>query len=346
MKTSKTKPASPSEFRQLWLKRFGLKNQDATTYRSQQPFTPFRNDEALQTAVDYLFGRLSERVQAGASATYLQLAECYAWTCLALSRASSPYPPMLDACLERIRTYLEGSANTPLPSDVRALALLLRSDWADTACGLNRLSPNDAQEICANECDVYDGNFEEYLTPEGAEKFRECQAHLEHSAELANEWQSIKELFGNPAEQWPELVRSGLLRRPLLPERNWHQTPWWSFENEMEQFRVVFAIFCWKWFLWAMDGDRPLLMKPSVNLTPYGTQIFVPGYMSLDAKRDLDLSAISRLHKARGVQRQSILRNQVRALASTARGEGRSAIAAVRQAFPDVDERQIRRWLA
>jgi hypothetical protein len=36
-----------------------------------------------------------------------------------------------------------------------------------------------------------------------------------------------------------------------------------------------------------MKGDEPLLMKPSVVFTPFGTEIFIPGYISFDPKRDL-----------------------------------------------------------
>jgi hypothetical protein len=51
-------------------------------------------------------------------------------------------------------------------------------------------------------------------------------------------------------------------------------------------------------------GDEPLLMKPSVVFTPFGTQIFIPGYISFDSKRDLKLGVVSRLHRARGIRRQ------------------------------------------
>ena len=53
-----------------------------------------------------------------------------------------------------------------------------------------------------------------------------------------------------------------------------------------------------------MKGDEPLLMKPSVVFTPFGTQIFIPGYISFDPKRDLKLGVVSRLHRARGIRRQ------------------------------------------
>jgi hypothetical protein len=52
-----------------------------------------------------------------------------------------------------------------------------------------------------------------------------------------------------------------------------------------------------------MEGDRPLLLKLTVNLTPFGTMILIPGYWSFDPKRDLNWKAITALHRARGVQR-------------------------------------------
>jgi hypothetical protein len=53
-----------------------------------------------------------------------------------------------------------------------------------------------------------------------------------------------------------------------------------------------------------MEGNRPLLLKLTVNLTPFGTMILIPGYWSFDPKRDLNWKAITALHRARGVQRQ------------------------------------------
>jgi hypothetical protein len=41
-----------------------------------------------------------------------------------------------------------------------------------------------------------------------------------------------------------------------------------------------------------------------VVFTPFGTQIFIPGYISFDPKRDLKLGVLSRLHRARGIRRQ------------------------------------------
>lgn len=45
-------------------------------------------------------------------------------------------------------------------------------------------------------------------------------------------------------------------------------------------------------------------MKLSVNLTPYGTMIFIPVYWSFDAKRDVRWDAVMKLHRARALKKQ------------------------------------------
>jgi hypothetical protein len=77
-----------------------------------------------------------------------------------------------------------------------------------------------------------------------------------------------------------------------------------NFESDGAAFQAVFDVFCWKYYLWAMKGDEPLLMKPSVVFTPFGTQIFIPGYISYDPKRDLNLAVLSEVHRARRIRRQ------------------------------------------
>jgi hypothetical protein len=103
-------------------------------------------------------------------------------------------------------------------------------------------------------------------------------------------------------------------------------------------------------------------MKPSIVFTPLGTQIFVPGYLSLDAKRDLDFKRINRLHKARGLPRQGEdylssrkeqldLKRRARdanaeAKAAGLKGDKRYAFICSRLGFPDDgDYRRIRKLL-
>ena len=53
-----------------------------------------------------------------------------------------------------------------------------------------------------------------------------------------------------------------------------------------------------------MRGDQPLVEKFSCTLTPFGTQIFIPGYWSFDGARDIDWKQVAKAHKARGIERQ------------------------------------------
>ena len=52
------------------------------------------------------------------------------------------------------------------------------------------------------------------------------------------------------------------------------------------------------------EADKPLLLKLTVNVTPYGTMMMVPKYWSFDPKRDLKWGAVTRLHRMREVKRQ------------------------------------------
>ena len=106
------------------------------------------------------------------------------------------------------------------------------------------------------------------------------------------------------------------LRSPLS-ERNWERGGLPNFKNPAERFQTAFDVFCWKWFLYGMERaaprDRPLVQKIICTFGPYGTTLFIPGYWSFDAARDLDWKALGKLHKARGVPRQGEKLEQNRA---------------------------------
>ena len=98
-----------------------------------------------------------------------------------------------------------------------------------------------------------------------------------------------------------------------------------------------------------------------MNATPYGTQIFVPAYMSYDARRDFNHAKISELHRAKGVRRQgeafSARRSKARELAERARsfaaegrarglrGEALTDFVAGKLERPDMERRALRRLL-
>jgi len=128
-------------------------------------------------------------------------------------------------------------------------------------------------------------------------KYEEYEDALRRSEEFQADWQQIKDSFPEQA------LDKKTIRRTLILERNWERDGA-RFENVSQSFQAVFDLFCWKYYLWAMEGDQPQLLKASVVFTPLGTQIFIPGYLSFDSKRDLDFGKVAKLHRARGVPRQ------------------------------------------
>jgi hypothetical protein len=96
----------------------------------------------------------------------------------------------------------------------------------------------------------------------------------------------------------------GIIRRSLLPERNWQRPSHPPLDVIRSRFQVAFDFFCWKWFLYGMRRDEPLVEKLTFTLTPYGTQVFIPGYWSFDAARDIAWKEVIRLHRARGIGKQ------------------------------------------
>jgi len=121
----------------------------------------------------------------------------------------------------------------------------------------------------------------------------------------------------------------------MVQERNFRPSDWkFSWGTEAQRFQNVFDAFCHRWNLYGMERkktsnfklqtsgkpqnsnlkenanaaeeseDRPLLLKLSVNLTPFSTMIEVPKYWSFDPKRDLKWGAVTKLHRMREVPRQ------------------------------------------
>ena len=186
-------------------------------------------------------------------------------------------------------------------------------------------------------------------------KYDEFEKKILSSEEFKRDWTLIKSLYPK------ETCVKGKLRRRLLNERAWTLDGGVSFNTQQSEFEAIFELFCWKYYLWAMDGDKPYIMKPSVNITPLGTQIFIPGYISYDAKRDFNHGKISHLHKAKGVQKQGLAFTESRTrlaalkkLALEAESEGRKnklkgdkLLDFIASAIgrPDMDFRSIRKLI-
>jgi hypothetical protein len=180
------------------------------------------------------------------------------------------------------------------------LELLVQSDGAGPREGKNTFRLTDANAVVVSEYERALGIAEPVW--KAPNKFEEYRQELLQSAEFQVDWATIRKRF--PLERLRD--GAGILRRSPLPERFWQLPTYPDLRTTREQFQVCFDVFCWKWFLYGMRQDEPLIDKLSVTFTPFGTQIFVPGYWSLDPSRDLDWSRILKLHRARLVPKQGV----------------------------------------
>lgn len=160
--------------------------------------------------------------------------------------------------------------------------------------------PSDAAQSVtdSHEHQIQAGRYESLIHSD--HKFAYLEQELMDREEFRKDWSALKGCFDIGKYQ----DRKGMLRRRMLPERNYRSEATFAWDTESDQFAEVFDVFCWRWNLYGMQKDKPLLMKLTVNLTPFGTMIFIPGYWSFDAKRDIKWKSVTSLHRSRGVQRQ------------------------------------------
>lgn len=167
---------------------------------------------------------------------------------------------------------------------------------------LEVLSAPPSEEVCAvvarHEHDVQRGHYEELVTTTA--KFEATEKAAALDPRLNREWKRIKELWDINSYR----DHKGVIRRTLGAERNLRESFSVNWKKRAARFQAVFDAFCLRWNLYGMQGDSPLLMKLSVNVTPYGTMIFVPAYWSFDSKRDVRWNAVMKLHRARALKKQ------------------------------------------
>lgn len=282
-------------FEKRWRERFGLLGSNwKQAAKHHLKSLPFSSSEDTWPLVSDLFTVIPNFLAKRNDTETTLLAEAYAWCCFSFWQCGSHFPPFPENYALFLRDQLPKSKRSNE-------AILLARQLVDLnangdRCGFNRLTVADAETIRASERLVVDGNYDFYLNAKA--KYDEYVVYLRQSLEFQREWKALKAAFPG------ETNKRQILRRSLIPERNWVRGPGAQFHILGQRFQALFDVFCWKYFLWGMKADEPLLMKPSVVYTPLGTQIFIPGYLSLDAKRDLDFKAISELHRARGLPRQ------------------------------------------
>jgi hypothetical protein len=180
------------------------------------------------------------------------------------------------------------------------LDLLLDARTGQAAAGFNAEKVADLFSIIESEHQrresVVEGNWK------ARHKFDDYKQQILDNPEFHADWAVIKRYFDLEKAQ----DSRGIIRRTRLPEGNWQIPSFPNLQYTRDRFQVAFDFFCWKWFLWGMQNDEPLVEKLSCTITPYGTQIFIPGYWSFDAARDLDWKKLLRLHRARGIAKQGI----------------------------------------
>jgi len=158
---------------------------------------------------------------------------------------------------------------------------------------------NTVDAVMAHEHDVQSGRYE-HLVPASVAKFAASERTLSKNRAFQADWKKVTDCF----DVARHADHKGVIRRTMVPERNLRTNFDPDWKTESGRFQAVFDTFCAKWNLYGMQNGKPLLQKLSVNLTPFGTMIFIPAYWSFDPKRDVDWGSITRLHKSRGQHRQ------------------------------------------
>ena len=344
-------------FAARWRKIFGLTKFSEKSVRARLEALPLPDTRDFELCA-FLFRELPALFPRTPGETFAKTAEAYARFCLAFWQSKNAFVPFPQDYAAFLRRALGGEI--PLLDDaVCALAELAGTPEKDGACGFNAFAFRDAETLRAATWTARSGAYEEFLSASGLAKFREFERRLGASPEFARDWAMLKALYPD----YRSLGRTFVLHRDAMLERGWSRGAGTRFDTAEARFRAAFNLFCWKYYLWGMDlvADAPLLLKPSVNATPYGTQIFVPAYMSYDARRDFNHAKISELHRAKGVRRQgeafSARRSKARELAERARsfaaegrarglrGEALTDFVAGKLERPDMERRTLRRLL-
>ena len=162
--------------------------------------------------------------------------------------------------------------------------------------------------VAAHERDVQVGSYEKLISAQ--HKFDLMEDILSQRTDFKADWEFMKAAF--TVEKYRD--NKGIIRRQMAQERNFRSRDFkFRWRTKKERFRLAFDAFCNKWVLYGMEGERPLLLKLSVNVTALGTMVFIPRYWSFDRKRDLEWPAIIRLHRSRDVHRQGakLTKNQI-----------------------------------
>lgn len=340
-----------------WLKKFGLGDYSEETVREHLKRLPLPDTRDF-TLCEFLFCELPTLFPKSPSESFSKTAEAYARFVFAFWQSKNAFIPFPQDYASFLKKALCGEISL-LEASVCSVVELAGTPSKNDACGFNTFAFRDAEMLRATTWLARNGSYEDFLTETARKKYEEFERALANSSEFIRDWEMLKTLYPDYKKLGSEFV----LHRRQVHERGWARGAGTAFDSPENIFRAAFDLFCWKYYLWGMDlvEDIPLLLKPSVNITPFGTQIFIPAYMSYDARRDFDHAKITKLHRAKGVRRQGVafsearienknLANRARRIQAQGRERGLRGSAlldfvAEKIRRPEIDPRALRRLL-
>ena len=295
-------------FTSRWLKKFGLEKFSEERVREHLKKLPLPDTRDFELC-EFLFCELPRLFAKTTSDSFAKTAEAYARFVFAFWQSKNAFVPFPQDYAWFLREALCGKLALLDPC-VFTITELAGTASEKGECGFNTFAFRDAEILRATTWLARNGNYEDFLTETALAKYREFEQRLNASEEFIREWEMLKSLYPD----YKKLGRDFVLHRRQLNERGWARGQGTPFNSIEDGFRAAFDLFCWKYYLWGMDlvEDVPLLLKPSVNVTPFGTQIFIPAYMSYDARRDFNHAKIAKLHRAKGVRRQGAAFSEAR----------------------------------
>jgi hypothetical protein len=316
---------------------------------------PFADSEKLADLLLFQQVRLPKlRSEPGWTEKTQQLGALFELMIGMAMQGNSLFPQNPADIASQLRDALESTQ--PSPERFAALIALLLSSDRKMRTGLNFTNARNLEEVVEYEHRRRSRNPE--WCWKSPKKYSLLEIELKKQPEFRSDWKFIQTHF------YLDRFRDadGIIRRSPLVEGNWRRPNPSDLRNDANRFQVVFNFFCWKWFLYGMRGNEPMLQKLAVTLTPFGTQIFIPGFRSLDPARDINWAKVTRLHRARGINKQGEklaegreahrkLVDRIVQADRTARQNGLKGVARYdyikRQAglSPETDDAEIRQYL-
>ncbi len=252
------------QFASRWLHRFDLPEKGwKKVIGTRLAERPFLHPAETRPLIAFLFGEVPKLVAKDSTPNKRLLAEAFAWCCYAFWQCGSAFPAFPENYASYLRTAL--TARSPAPAAILLAKMLIEFNVNEGRCGFNRLELADAGLIRESEALVHEGRYEFYLRAQ--EKYDEYLFYLEQSPDFRNEWALLKKSFA------ASTAGKKIIRRSIMPERNWVRGPGARFSGKAERFQALFDLFCWKYYLWGMSGDHPLLLKNCRLYTVWHTVI-------------------------------------------------------------------------